>query len=476
VDLEALQQRLLEINEQANDLRSQAEAEKRDVTEDEAARLDALLDESDRVARNIERLERLQAQTEGLRRGTGRKTAPDAPANQSDPDDPEPPAPRNGGRQPLNTNGNDHGGRTPPPRVPAEVRQTNGGFRSLGDFALAVRVACCPGGQMDRRLERLAPTTWAGESSGEAGGYMVPADFRTAVMTKIMGEASLLPRTDQITISGNTLTIPRDTTAPWSTSGIRAYWGSEGALKTQSRPGLDTMSLRLHKVYALVPVTDELAEDAPAMDSFLRRKAPEAIDFAINLAILQGTGSNQPLGVLNSPALVTVAKETSQLADTLVALNVIKMWSRLYAGNRSTAIWSVHQDVETMLHTMSLPGRDNTGAFVTGWGTHVYMPAGGLSGSPYATLFGRPVIPTQACETLGDLGDIILWDPQAYLSVLKAGTNPRVDVSMHLWFDYDVTAYRFVLRMTGQPWWEAAVSPRDGSNTLSPYVTLAERG
>jgi hypothetical protein len=271
---------------------------------------------------------------------------------------------------------------------------------------------------------------------------MVPADFRTAVMTKIMGEASLLPRTDQITISGNTLTVPRDTTAPWSTSGIRAYWGSEGAIKTQSRPGLDTMTLRLHKVYALVPVTDELAEDAPAMDS---------------------------------PALVTVAKETSQLADTLVAMNIIKMWSRLYAGNRSTAIWSVHQDVESMLYTMSLPGRDNTGAFVTGWGTHVYMPAGGLSGSPYASLFGRPVIPTQACETLGDLGDVILWDPQAYLSVLKAGVNPRVDVSMHLWFDYDMTAYRFVLRMTGQPWWEAAVSPRDGSNTLSPYVALAER-
>lgn len=473
MDLETLHKRLLDLNDQAHSIQARAEGEKRDLSVEEAKQLDDLLDAAERAQADIERLERLQAQTEHLRKGTGRKTAPDQPQNQDDQGDQDPPQ-----REPNRANLNQQPGGRNNPRVPAEplspVGRT-GGFRSLGDYALAVRVACLPGGSIDKRLERLAPTTWGNEGSGEAGGYIVPPDFRQAVMQKIMGEASILSRTDQLTISGNTLTIPKDNSTPWGTSGVRAYWGTEGGLKTQSRPSLGTMSTRLHKCYALVPITDELAEDAPAMDSFLRKKAPEAIDFAVTLAILQGTGSNQPLGVLNSPALVTVAKESSQLADTFVASNAVKMWSRLYAPNRATAIWSISQSVETQLYTMALPGKDNTGASVSGWGSHVFMPAGGLQGSPYATLFGRPIIPTQACETLGDLGDVVLWDPQAYLSVLKAGPNPRVDVSMHLWFDYDLTAYRFVLRMTGQPWWDAAVDPRDGTETLSPYVTLAER-
>ncbi|HUQ68749.1 MAG TPA: phage major capsid protein, partial [Planctomycetaceae bacterium] len=392
----------------------------------------------------------------------------------SNEDPPEAPRQLGGGRRPpviRATGENDY-----------QIKKT-GGFRTLGEMAIAVRKASIPGGGawIDPRLDQLnqssslAPTTFANEGSGAEGGFAVPADFRTAIMEKVLGEASLLSRTDQITVSGNTLTIPKDNGTPWGTTGIRAYWGNEGGLKTQSRPAFDSMTLRLHKVYSLVPVTDELAEDAPAMDSYLRRKAPEAIDFAINLAIVQGSGSNQPLGILNSPATVSVAKETSQLADTIVANNIIKMWSRMYAPNRANAVWLVSQDIETQLYTMALPGKDNTGASIAGWGSHVFMPAGGLSGNPYSTLFGRPVIPTQACNELGDKGDIILWDPTSYLTALKSGANPKVDVSIHLWFDYDVTAYRFVLRMTGQPWWGEAITPRDGTNTLSPMVTLDER-
>jgi HK97 family phage major capsid protein len=104
----------------------------------------------------------------------------------------------------------------------------------------------------------------------------------------------------------------------------------------------------------------------------------------------------------------------------------------------------------------------------------VFIPAGGYSASPYATLKGRPIIPTQACETLGDKGDIILADLSQYLTAVKAG-NVKTDVSMHLWFDYDVLAYRFILRIAGQPWWATYISPRDGSNTLSWAVTLDER-
>jgi hypothetical protein len=60
------------------------------------------------------------------------------------------------------------------------------------------------------------------------------------------------------------------------------------------------------------------------------------------------------------------------------------------------------------------------------------------------------------------------------MTAVKTG-NVRADVSMHLWFDYDVLAYRFILRIAGQPWWAAYITPRDSSNYISWAVTLDAR-
>jgi len=88
---------------------------------------------------------------------------------------------------------------------------------------------------------------------------------------------------------------------------------------------------------------------------------------------------------------------------------------------------------------------------------------------------GRPVIPHESMETLGDKGDVLLADMSSYMAIRRSG-GIRADVSMHLWFDYDMAAFRFTFRVGGQPWWSAPITPRSGSsNTLSPFVTLDER-
>ncbi|TKS58783.1 MAG: major capsid protein [Nitrospira sp.] len=220
-------------------------------------------------------------------------------------------------------------------------------------------------------------------------------------------------------------------------------------------------------------MTDELLEDVAALATYINRKAPRKIDFKVNLAIIQGNGAGQPLGILSSPALVSVAKETSQAADTIVAANIMKMYSRMYAPSRQNAVWLINQDIEPQLFSMQFAVKNVAGTENVG-GVPVYLPANGLSMSPYATLFGRPVIPTQAMETLGDKGDILFADLSQYMSATKAG-GIRQDVSIHLWFDYDVTAFRFVMRIAGQPWWATTVAARDGSTTYSPFVTLDER-
>ncbi len=146
----------------------------------------------------------------------------------------------------------------------------------------------------------------------------------------------------------------------------------------------------------------------------------------------------------------------------------MKMWSRLYGPARQNAVWLINQDVEPQLNAIGFPSGATTVQFP------IYIPPGGLSGAPYSTLLGKPVLVTQACSTVGTQGDIILTDLKAYLAAQKVG-GLRAETSIHLWFDYDITAFRFILRIAGQPWWSSAISPLNGANTLSYYVTLDTR-
>jgi len=132
---------------------------------------------------------------------------------------------------------------------------------------------------------------------------------------------------------------------------------------------------------------------------------------------------------------------------------------------RKNAVWCINQDVEPQLPTL---------AITVGTGGQVaYLPPGGLSGNPYATLQGRPLITTEYNETLGTLGDICLVNFDEYAIARKKGL--RAASSMHVRFIYHEMAFRFNMRVNGQPKWQSVVTPARGSNTLSPFVALATR-
>jgi Phage capsid family. len=151
------------------------------------------------------------------------------------------------------------------------------------------------------------------------------------------------------------------------------------------------------------------------------------------------------------------------------------MWNRMYGPYRQNAVWVYNQEIEPQLLSLSQPGRDATGADVTTWGTFMFVPPGAMSAGPYGTLMGRPMIPSQACSALSTEGDIIFAAFDQYLALLKSGPNPRLDISMHLWFDQDISCFKFVLRIGGIPWLSAPIQPLNGTNTYSAFITLQTR-
>jgi len=232
---------------------------------------------------------------------------------------------------------------------------------------------------------------------------------------------------------------------------------------TATRKNIKPRSIALNELFAFLTATDELLEDAPRLENRLTNKVAEAITWKIDEAIFRGNGVVQPLGFMNAASLITVAIESGpQTADTFVAANAAKMFSRLLPEGVGRSLWMINSDVIPQLMTMTLGDMPI-------W----TPPASGFQNAPGGFLFGRPIRFSEHCKTLGDLGDVVLADPKGYYGLRKEGV--KYATSMHLYFDYGTTAFRWTFRFGGQPHLTAAVSPANGSATKGHFVVLAAR-
>ena len=63
-----------------------------------------------------------------------------------------------------------------------------------------------------------------------------------------------------------------------------------------------------------------------------------------------------------------------------------------------------------------------------------------------ASIFGRPVYFTECLPTLGDEGDIVVFNPRAYAIGKKPNGPLRIEVSEHARFENDQIVFRAVAR------------------------------
>ncbi len=345
--------------------------------------------------------------------------------------------------------------------------ETTHGFKDIGEFSIAVRNASAPSGQVvDPRLlgrPGAAPTNFhkGGGSGGE--GYLVPDDFRQEVQNVIDETDDLLADVDLEPTNAREVKSMADETTPWGASGITARWRSEGSQMTAEKLSQEPRTTPLHELYAFVTATEELLEDAPRLMNRITNKAGLAISWKKSDAVVYGTGAGQPLGWFNSAALVSVAKEAGQTADTIVAENVLKMYSRLLKVPGDSPYWLMNTDVVPQLATMTIGSQPI-------W----TPPSSGLTGAPGGFLLGLPIKFSEHAKTLGDKGDIQLVSPKGYAAYQRS-SGPKFASSMHLYFDYGVEAFRWTFRFGGQPHLSGPVSPANGANTKSHFITLDPR-
>lgn len=344
-------------------------------------------------------------------------------------------------------------------------------FATLGEQLKAVVQAARYPSDMDPRLKAQKAVLGQSEGQQSDGGFLVQREFSNELFKIAHETGELASRTRRVTVGANANGLKMNALEDGNRAtgsrfgGIRGYWLAEGGTKLPSEIKFRQIELNLKKMAAVLYATDELLQDAPALGSVMQMAASEELAWMLDDAILNGTGAGMPLGILNSPALVSIAKESGQGAATVAFENLLKMWGRLHAPSRRNAVWFMNQDVEPLLSLMNFP--------IGVGGVPVYLPPGGITDAPNARLFGRPIVITEFNQTAGTVGDIVLADLSQYLVIDKGGI--KQDSSIHVQFLTDQTAFRWVYRVDGAPLWVTPLTPARGSNTLSPFVALATR-
>jgi HK97 family phage major capsid protein len=356
------------------------------------------------------------------------------------------------------------------PLMETTTRDDNKPFDSFADQVGAITRAGLPGGTADRRLDDVRAATGLSEGIPSDGGFLLQDSYASDIILSAYKSAKIASLCRRITVGPNSNSIKingldetsRVAGSRWG--GVRSYYVSEADEKTASKPTFRQIELNLHKSVVLIYCTDEMLNDSKILAGVLRTIARDEIAFTMDSGIIAGSGVGQPLGIKNASCLIDVDKEVGQAASSFIYENALSMWSRLLPNSKQNACWLVHPDLEPEIYKMSL-------SIGTG-GASVFMPS--AVGTPYSTLFGAPIIPCEHCETLGSLGDIYLGDFQnGYVIAEKGGVQEDMSISVR--FVFDESVYRWVYRWDGSPVLSSAVTPLNGSNTQSHFVSLKER-
>lgn len=339
------------------------------------------------------------------------------------------------------------------------------GFATPGEFLLAILARKAA---VDERLRYLASagSDEAGEYADPYGGFLMPEGLAPLVL-RVPPELDPMAAVTEVPMGFPRVRVPARTDknhATTITGGLRVLRHVETTEAVASRGELEQIMLNSDELIGATFATNLVVDgSAPLLAQWLEAAFRDALTDTLREERVRGTGVGEGLGVLNSPALITIAKETGQVAGTVVAPNALRMAARVW-GFDEGAVWIANPMLRTQL-----PLLVDLAAGQPGKPLYVFASADG----EHDRLCGRPVFYDERASAPGAVGDLMVVRWSEYLSGIYR--RPELASSVHVRLLQGETMFRFYLRGDSAPWWRSALAPRYGTDTLSPYVTLAAR-
>lgn len=337
--------------------------------------------------------------------------------------------------------------------------------QAAGELAFMLPVAFTP-----RSILATAGSDEQGEYDDRYGGFSVPSSRASGVLQVGFEGDPTAGLTQNIPMQAPSVEIMARTDKDHTSSVVGGFTVTrkpETVAATSSRMQLEMVTLKASSLFGLGYASEELLADSPLsfaaiIDTGFRTQFGAHV---LNEK-LRGKGGNEYLGVLTAlsasslgPTL-SIEKESGQVADTIVAMNVIKARARCWGYEQ--AIWIANHDTFPQLATMSLT--------VGTAGVLLYSQP---NADRPQMLLGRPLYFSEYASKLGDRGDIILANFSQFLEGIYQPLQSAE--SVHVRFVNHERTFKLWLRNAGAPWWRSALTPNKSSDTLSPFVVLDAR-
>jgi len=335
---------------------------------------------------------------------------------------------------------------------------SDGGFDKLGDVLLGISQS---NSNITNRLERDASTL-----VGESAGFLLPTAYSNKLLDMTIEENISMPKSKIYNLGrgkGKSLTIPcvKDEDHSSNVAGISVYWKQELADYTESDFTVRQLKLEANKLTCLTECSLELLHDNSVnAENLIGSIFSKAISFEIDSCVLtdSGTGSGKILSIPNSGAVIEIAKETGQDADSLCLANVENMISRVLPSSFSKSYWLTSLTCLPSLMHLNYP---------IGVSAVIYNVFSEVNN--IWKLYGRPLLFSEHMPVIGDSGTIQLIDFQRYVFLILQDISIKSDTS--LGFKSDKVAFKCSMRLDAQPMDTTPLTPKVG-DTLSAFIKL----
>jgi HK97 family phage major capsid protein len=305
------------------------------------------------------------------------------------------------------------------------------------------------------------PNEYRDMSMGDptAGGYLIPELFMPG-MKMIAAEpgiirprASVIPAGSPPDAKINIPVLNQGTNGEFG--GVSVSWIAEAGTKAETTAVIAEMELEPKEVAASMVVTDKLLRNAPEVSGIFEGLLRGALTRAEEVAFISGTGVGTPMGIISAACTITATRTS---ASSISFTDVSGMMGKLLATSWGNAVWIAN--VSTLPKLLALADAVGNSIFIQGDVTKA-IPS---------TLYGMPVIFTGLNSTLGTKGDLMLVDCAYYL--IKDGAGPFVAASPHVHWTTNKTVIKIFSNVDGDSWVSAPLTLADGTTKVSPFVVL----
>ena len=240
-----------------------------------------------------------------------------------------------------------------------------------------------------------------------------------------------------------------DIKVPTQTSFSAATATAEAAAFAVDNPATSFLTLRAHKFGTLITVSRELLEDSGIdLVAFLGRQAGNAIGNIVNQVLATGTGTVQPLGIVEAAGTGKVGGtgvDGAFTADDLIDL--VHSVDAGYAGKPTGVGFQMRRSTIGTLRKL----KDEDGRYI-------YDPTQGTQ----ALLLGYPVFENPHVPAIGTAGArSVVFGDMSYYHVRQVG-GIEVARSSDAFFANDLEAFRVSIRVDGNLSQSGAVKAFEG--------------